>query len=177
MATKKAINVPNAISFARMLLGPLFFFSLRHWGLISSLVILGAALISDCLDGFLARALKQMTRVGIVLDSIADKVFAIWVVCALLVQENVTLLQLFLILTRDILVLLIGGSLYFFVAQKNKLFIEHSVVSKVVTGLQYVTIFLFLVRPAWGAVLPFLLGFMGFIVAIDYSFKWRRALQ
>lgn len=72
----KIINIPNLISATRILiLAPLAgYFFLMHENLLgfsmSALVI-----ISDVLDGYLARKLKQATNLGIYLDSTGDNLF------------------------------------------------------------------------------------------------------
>jgi len=73
----------NFVSMGRLLLlAPLFYF-LREGetghGNLWALVIMVAALVSDVVDGFLARALNQVSEWGKVLDPIADK---LWI-CAL----------------------------------------------------------------------------------------------
>ena len=72
----KILNVPNLISFTRIvILVPLagnFFLTHQNFlGFITSLVII----ISDVLDGFIARKLKQVTNIGVYLDAIGDNLF------------------------------------------------------------------------------------------------------
>lgn len=77
-------TLPNAVTIARGLAGPLGAFALLTsagsesepsavtWGLISLAVFVIAAL-SDALDGWLARALNAESALGALLDPIADK--------------------------------------------------------------------------------------------------------
>ncbi|MGA0332709.1 MAG: CDP-alcohol phosphatidyltransferase family protein [Kiritimatiellia bacterium] len=68
----KIVTVPNLISFVRILLAP----SLLAAGLLDAgpafLWIYAASLISDFLDGFLARLLDQQSKLGSQLDTIGD---------------------------------------------------------------------------------------------------------
>ena len=68
------MNVPNALTGARLMAVPVFIaFFLRGERKIALGVFVGA-MITDALDGILARALKQFTRIGALLDPVADKV-------------------------------------------------------------------------------------------------------
>lgn len=72
-------TIPNLLSIGRLLLlFPLYYFLREgerddgnHW----ALVIMGVALLSDLLDGMLARALNQESEWGKILDPVADKVW------------------------------------------------------------------------------------------------------
>ena len=77
--TRGFLTLANAISLARLLLlFPLFFF-LRHGdrehGNAWALFIMGIALLTDMLDGLIARRLKQVSEWGKVLDPLADKLW------------------------------------------------------------------------------------------------------
>lgn len=65
-------NIPNLLSLLRLVLAPVLlvlgWFQVAPW----FVVLLAMALITDPLDGFLARALNQQTAFGATLDSRAD---------------------------------------------------------------------------------------------------------
>ncbi|GLX81892.1 CDP-diacylglycerol--glycerol-3-phosphate 3-phosphatidyltransferase [Thalassotalea eurytherma] len=69
-------TIPNQITFFRILLIPFFIFvfylpvSWHHFG---AAFIFWLASISDALDGYLARKLKQSTAFGAFIDPVADK--------------------------------------------------------------------------------------------------------
>ncbi len=74
------MNLPNWISVFRVLLVPLFLGSLFYWKpehlhyrYIPTSIFLIAAL-SDALDGFIARTRNQQTRLGMMIDPLADKI-------------------------------------------------------------------------------------------------------
>ena len=62
--TEKIVNLPNLVSVLRMLMGPvLFYFAITqqpYW----FIGVLLFAEFTDVLDGFLARSLNQITKVG-----------------------------------------------------------------------------------------------------------------
>lgn len=67
-------TIPNAVSFARLLAIPYFWYVLlgeERVGLAASLVLLIGA--TDWVDGYLARRLHQESELGAVLDPVADR--------------------------------------------------------------------------------------------------------
>ena len=79
-------NLPNVLTLLRLLAAPgvvlMFLYFTRPWADWFALVLFVGAAITDFLDGYLARAWKQESKFGAMLDPIADKAM---VVIALLV--------------------------------------------------------------------------------------------
>ena len=79
-------TIPNILTVLRLLAAPgvvvMFLYFNRPWADWFALVLFLGAALTDYIDGFLARAWKQETRFGAMLDPIADKAM---VVIALLV--------------------------------------------------------------------------------------------
>lgn len=72
----KNINIPNTLTFFRISLIPafvLFFYLPIKWGHLIAACIFSLAAITDWVDGYLARTLKQTTKFGTFLDPVADK--------------------------------------------------------------------------------------------------------
>lgn len=69
---KKNLNVPNLLSFYRLLSFPfvLYFVLIKHENIFAILLIIN--LITDALDGMIARAFNLQTEFGAKLDSYAD---------------------------------------------------------------------------------------------------------
>ena len=83
-------NIPNSLTLIRILLIPVivFLFLSNQEGyrfIIFSLFLL--ATITDYLDGFFARYMKQVTNFGAFLDPVADKLLVI-ITLILLITEN-----------------------------------------------------------------------------------------
>lgn len=72
-ASNKILTVPNFISFVRIMLIPVYaYFIWKREGQIAlSLMVLCG--VSDFLDGYIARASKSITKLGKILDPIADR--------------------------------------------------------------------------------------------------------
>ncbi len=72
VVSKKLINIPNTLSFYRLLTFPVILYLAIAGYEQAFAVLIIINLLSDVLDGLLARALKQETEFGARLDSIAD---------------------------------------------------------------------------------------------------------
>ncbi|MEY4458520.1 MAG: hypothetical protein RIS25_1113 [Actinomycetota bacterium] len=98
-------TIPNVISFLRLLSVPVFLWLLVSGHDSVALIVLIAATSSDFVDGFLARALNQVTRLGTLLDPISDRLFIAASVVALSVRGMIPWILLAIVLARDIVLL------------------------------------------------------------------------
>lgn len=106
--TTRVWTVPNVLSFIRLAGIPLFLCALLIWHQdLIAVIVLAVAGITDFFDGYLARAWKQVSRLGQVLDPIADRLFILaiivgfawrgflpWVLVIILVARDVMLVSL-----------------------------------------------------------------------------------
>lgn len=103
MAEANWINVPNSITLFRLALVPVFLtLQVTHqpeW----ALACFAMAAISDGLDGLLARLLNQRTKLGGVLDPVADKVLIFAALVVLVLQSRLPLWLLLVTAFRDLL--------------------------------------------------------------------------
>ena len=65
--------IPNLISLYRILSIPFFIWALKENRIIIALVLFASSVISDFVDGFLARKSPHPNPVGAILDPLADK--------------------------------------------------------------------------------------------------------
>ncbi len=96
-------TLPNALSFLRAAGIPLFLWLIlvkenAPW----AIAVLTAAGISDYLDGKLARALHQESRLGELLDPAVDRLYIASTLIALYLTGAIELWLLLLLFTRDI---------------------------------------------------------------------------
>lgn len=88
-STSRLLTVPNLVTSARFLLiGPIcwMLISGTSRGTWTPVVLLGVWASTDWIDGFLARALNQRSRLGEILDPLADRM-GIW---CILISLSVT---------------------------------------------------------------------------------------
>lgn len=67
------MNIPNSLTILRILLIPVYIGLLVYEQFDQALIVLLIAGITDALDGTIARAANQRTRLGAFLDPLADK--------------------------------------------------------------------------------------------------------
>jgi cardiolipin synthase len=96
------LNVPNALTFARLLAVPVFAWLLLHDKLTAALLVFVSAEITDALDGVLARMLRQFTRLGAILDPVADKLLGLTALLLLVYTHRLPRWLLFAALFRDL---------------------------------------------------------------------------
>lgn len=98
-------NLPNQISLLRIVLSPVFYFYFLlpdQFSAIVAVSVFTIASISDWLDGYLARKLGLISRVGKFLDPLADKVLTSIAFWAFYVLEIMPLWMVLIIIIRDI---------------------------------------------------------------------------
>ena len=75
------LNVPNLLTILRLAAAPgvviMFLYFARPWADWFALILFVTAALTDWLDGYLARAWKQESKLGAMLDPIADKAMVI----------------------------------------------------------------------------------------------------
>ena len=107
------INLPNILAFIRILLAPLMFFFLveRDSALLSNIhsswldyfaaLVFVIAGVTDFFDGFIARAWNQKTKLGAILDPLADKMLTLGAFLGLMILQRANPWAIFLILSRE----------------------------------------------------------------------------
>ena len=108
----RILTVPNVISIFRILLIPVFVVLLLIGQNIYAFLVFVLACISDGIDGFVARQFRQETKLGTILDPIADRGLIITGSIALCILGRLPLWILVLVLLRDLTFLIGGGYLY-----------------------------------------------------------------
>lgn len=102
--TDRVLTVPNILSALRLLGVPLFLWLIlvpeADWW---AIVVLAIAGFTDWLDGYLARKWHQISRVGQLLDPIADRLYILATLIGLLLRGIVPLWFVLLLVSRDLI--------------------------------------------------------------------------
>lgn len=103
MASERILTVPNALSFVRLLLVPVFLWLVLgpQWDELALVVLLVSG-ITDYLDGKLARSLNQMSKIGAILDPVADRFYILAVVIGLGVRDIIPWWLAIILPLRDV---------------------------------------------------------------------------
>ena len=96
-------TLPNIVSFARLLGVPLFLWLvLGPEADVWALVVLMVSGLTDWLDGYLARKLDQASRLGQILDPVADRLYILAVVVGLALRDIVPWWVALILPARDL---------------------------------------------------------------------------
>jgi len=101
-------TIPNALSGLRLLGVPVFFWLIvgpENDGL--ALAILIVSSFTDWLDGYLARKLNQFSRLGELLDPLADRLYVVAALAALFIRDLLPAWVVALLILRDVLMSLL----------------------------------------------------------------------
>ena len=85
------MNIPNLLTIIRFILIPLFvyfYFSNEQFSLEIAAIVFILSGITDTLDGYIARRFNQVTRLGTVLDPLADKLMLITVLASVTMSKQ-----------------------------------------------------------------------------------------
>jgi len=133
------LNIPNAISFLRIILIPVFLYLIfltevekRIWALVVFII----ASLTDILDGWSARKFGQETSFGKFLDPLADKILVISALIAFLILDPlIPAWMIFIIILRDVLLTIMR-----YLAIKKNSVIRTTRFGKVKTAFQMISI-------------------------------------
>ena len=96
------ITIPNFLTFLRALGIPLFLYLyIQEKNVVASFSVLGAAALTDYLDGKLARALKQESTFGAAFDPAIDRAYILAVALTLAYFNLISVFLIAILFTRD----------------------------------------------------------------------------
>ena len=135
------IKIPNYLTIGRIIIVPIFVFTFYlpgFYGDVIPFALFVIASFTDFLDGLLARMFKEESKLGELLDPIADKILVSAALILLVMNgtiKNYEVIAAVIILTREILV----SGLREFLA-KGKITMEVTGLSKLKTLIQMAAI-------------------------------------
>lgn len=157
-------TVPNLVTVARL---PLFLLLVAVLDTLWQYPVFAFIVVTDGLDGWLARRLDQATELGAVLDPAIDKLVALLLVVVLFPRVDLAVEYLALFFARDGFILLLGLVTPLLAMEADD--IKASFFGKAVTNVQFVTMVAMLVShtPAT-QVLLWLVGLISAVAVADY---------
>jgi cardiolipin synthase len=180
------MTLANKITILRILLVPVFVIFITY-GYYRSIIAFQYAglgvfifcILTDAIDGFIARAFNQQTTLGMFLDPLADKLLLVsaFVVVGLSVADKLPLWVIMLVVGREIIISIGWLIVYLFGAKDSRL--TPSIFGKMTTFFQMITIFLCLINLPYQYLrwIIFLTVAITIISTIDYIFYGSRKLK
>lgn len=106
---ENVLNIPNVLTMLRIVLLPVLVFFYRSGQTLAALAVYLAAMLSDVLDGVIARRTNQITALGKLLDPVADKLSLLTILSLFAADGQIPRWVLFAVLAKELL--LIGGGI------------------------------------------------------------------
>ena len=135
-------TIPNILTFGRILLVPCFLYASLQGRYLAAFVIFVSAAVTDILDGMIARRLNLHSRIGALLDPLADKTLMICGFLFYTFADRVPVARIpgwltFAVFIRDFMIVVVAYLLYTRI-QVTKF--PPSIPGKVSTVMQAVTL-------------------------------------
>ncbi len=163
------ITLSNSLSFLR---APLAFLFLSESSFLRMLAVF-LAMLTDSIDGYIARKYRSTSRFGAILDPAMDKFFVYFVLSFLWMEQKIYLWQVFAMVSRDFFLSLFG--LYLLLFKRGKRFeITPVRFGKATTALQFLVLIglSFSYSFSWHLYATFiLLGAMAFVELFQIETK------
>jgi cardiolipin synthase len=140
------MNLPNILTLIRILLIPVFIIFVINKSPGWAILTFAVAGVTDLMDGLIARLTHQRTELGAYLDPIADKLLLSSAYVALAIVGILPGWLTIVVITRDVVIFL-GFFLFFLTNYHPK--VRPSMLSKVTTNFQIVTILVILLAEYW----------------------------
>ena len=151
------MKIPNILTIGRIIIVPIFVISFFIPGIVGDLVpffLFVLASFTDYLDGFLARLYKEESKLGELLDPIADKILVAAALVLLVMNgiiKNYEVIAAIVILTREILI----SGLREFLAKSKGESVPVSSLSKFKTFIQMLSIAMLLTGETGNKIINF----------------------
>ena len=149
-------KIPNILTIGRIIIVPFFvlaFYLPGFYGDLTALILFVVASFTDFLDGMLARMMGEESKLGELLDPIADKIIVATALILLVMDgtiRNYEVIAAIIILTREILI----SGLREFLA-KGQITMQVTSLSKLKTFIQMISIAILLTGESGNKIINF----------------------
>ena len=122
-------HIPNILSALRILMVGVFLYFFIKAQYLSCLITYIIALLTDLLDGFLARRNNWISNIGKVLDPLADKLMVLTALVCFLTRGWLPLYMIIIVFAKE-LIMIVGGAILF----RKKVFVYSDWFGKFASG-------------------------------------------
>ncbi len=163
ITTMNFSHLPNLITLSRIALAPVLILLLKEHDYAMSLVVFLVAGVSDGLDGFIAKRFNLTSRLGAILDPVADKILLLSAYVMLTLLEDLPFWLMLTVVFRDLLI--VGGYLVY-TSMIGSVQMRPSHLSKLNTFMQIALVIAILAQQAFSLVYPALVEALVYAVLI-----------
>jgi len=177
------LNLPNALALLRILLAPLLFWIILNenlfiengfhitWNYYLASMVFVIASATDFFDGYIAREWNQKTKLGAIIDPLADKMITIAAFLGLMVSGEASAWAIYIIIIRELFITGIRT-----VAVAEGLDIKASLAGKIKTVMQMIAIGFLLMHWPFGTELLWFAVVLTLYSGAEYLWGFRKAL-
>lgn len=169
------MNIANILTIFRFVLIPYFilvFFSNSQNNIFLSIIIFFAAGLTDILDGYIARNFNMITKLGTVLDPLADKLMLITVLTCFTIKNYIPIFIIIVLLIKELSMIFAGIILY-----GQNIVIPANIFGKASTFLFYISILLVVFNKMLGTILLCISLLSTLIAYVNYFFIFIKKRQ
>ena len=171
-------DLPNLISIARILLSLPVAYLLLEQRFAEALLLFFVAGVSDGLDGFLAKRFAWHSRLGSILDPLADKILLITSFLCLALVDVIPMWLMMMVFARDLIIIIGAAAFHFMIGQYE---MAPTWISKINTTLQIILVLVLVLShglyPLPGELLVWLVygvSVTTVLSGLDYVWIWGR---
>lgn len=165
------MNIPNILTMIRFVLIPVFVYSFFYInnGNIYAAVIFIISGLTDVLDGYIARHYNQITKIGILMDPLADKLMIITVLVSLWIKGIIPLFIILIVIIKEF-TMIVGA---FILYRKKDIAIPANKYGKASTLLFYIAIIFSIFDWPYGLTLMIIALLLALIAFFIYSLEFK----
>ncbi len=170
------MNLPNLLSVLRIFMVPAFlyvFFSDFQNSMSISFGIVILAGVTDVLDGYIARKYKLITKIGIVLDPLADKMMLLTVLVSMTVKDMLPIWIMVVVALKECTMIL--GALV--LHNHHEIVMPANIYGKAATACFYVAVLTVALKTDFYIYFMVLFVIMTFFAFVVYSNNFRKIKQ
>ncbi len=166
-------NIPNMLSISRILVLPIVAYIIKEGKNINlfTVIFLTFYMLTDFLDGFIARKYNIITRFGKIIDPVADKISIVTISYLIMKYRSFPLWAFIIIIGREILI--ISGS---FKLLKNKdIVLQSNIFGKLATAFVSISLILYILFYEKEGFLLLIAGIIFYIISFaTYLYKFKK---
>ena len=164
------MNIADKLSLSRIPLTLLFL--IFNQDKIISIIILFLVILTDVIDGYIARKNRIASKFGALIDPLADKVFVISALLLFFYLNKITLLEFFILIIRDIYSI---TEVVITLIKKSKKPHKARAFGKITTALQYFLILALILDLGLKSYLIIPIFIFSVLTIIDYiKVRWSK---
>ena len=157
------MNIPNLLTLSRIVLVPFLIVLLSNQYFFYSFLVYTIAGFTDALDGFIARYFNARSRLGAILDPIADKCLMVAMFVTLSTLYTVPFWLMVIVVLRDVFIVI---GYWLLLISTKKIDLKPLWLSKLNTIVQFLYILLVLVSLTWSLEINSILVTMSLLVLL-----------